>query len=866
MDEAELRARLAANPDDWVAAEGLTRLLHEQARWEPLIELLFARLERPEADRVDLLSQLGDVFEQGLDDAERALVVLLEAFALSRDDERFGARLGRLAARAAQWETLLAAYERQVAEATAREATPLHRRLAEWYEALELDDDVARHLRRLLVLKPDDQQALESLTGFYEQAEDWEGLTQLLRTRVNYVEDPDGRRRLYLRVGRLLETRLDAPGEALEWLGRLFHEAPDDGLEATLERLAEISGDFHTLARIYSEVLETEVLDEARQAKLHVRLARLYRDGLDDDKRAVQHFKLARRLDPDERQAFGELRTLFEQTEQWMELAYLLGQEAQRTDDRSERYKLFLEQGAIYQDRLDAAKEAVDAWFNALEARPDDKIVLVRLMDAYRGTGQWEASLKVLKKLASIENDLKKKAAFVYAMGIIQRDKLADNYIAVRTLDRALEMDPTMVKAFAAIDEILTSDGDYARQDRYYRKMLARARENRLDEGLIVNLARNLGEINRTRLENLEEALKAYSIVVKKRPDDREARSIVAELAILLGRYEDATRHLFMLIQQDVVHPEPYHELVKVYCAIGRFDAAWCVCQALVAMGRSNPDEDQLFEEGLGRQQGLQVGTMASLDWKLLTWATKNQAIDAMLRRLAMILGPRLARSPRDLGLRRQLDGNHPAMRIIAHHVAPVMGMPPPPGAEAEAPGLTTANTSPPCLAIGPDMANRAPAEIAFLGARQMLMLTGDHFLATLESDLPRREARLTTLVATVHHWLDPRVPQTMVDPSVLEILNGLPGERENFSQLMVPVVSLPGYGISAWLDAVDHTANRLGLLLCNDLDTALRHVRRQPEGLGKASPAERTRALLLFALSEPYFELRRRLGYAIDA
>ncbi len=865
MDEAELRARLAANPDDWVAAEGLSRLLTEEQRWEPLIELLFARLERPEADRVDLLAQLGDVFEEGLDDAERGLVVLLEAFALSRDDERFGARLGRLAARASQWETLLAAYERQVAEATAREATPLHRRLAEWYEALELDEDVARHLRRLLVLKPDDQQALDALTGFYEQAADWEGLTQLLRTRVNYVEDPDDRRRLYLRVGRLLESKLDAPGEALEWLGRLFHEAPDDGLEATLERLAEQSGDYRTLARIYAEALDSGTREDARAAKLHIRLARLHRDGLDDEDLAIQHFKLARRLDPDERQAFGELRALFEQREDWMELAYLLGQEASRTDDRSERYKLYLEQGAVFQDKLDAAKEAVDAWFGALEARPDDKIVLVRLMDAYRGTGQWEASLKVLKKLASIETDLKKKAAFVYTMGIIQRDKLEDHYISVRTFDRALEMDPTMVKAFAAIDEILTSDGDYARQDRYYRKMLARARENRLDEALIVNLARNLGEINRTRLENFEEALKAYSIVVKRRPDDREARSIVAELSILLQRYEDATRHLFMLIQQEVVHPEPYHDLVRVYCAIGRFDAAWCVCQALVAMGRSNADEDQLYDEGLARQQGLQVGTMEPLDWKLLTWASKNQALDALLRRLALILGPRLARGPRDLGLRRQLDGAHPAMRIVGHHVAPVMGMPAPPGMEAEAPGLRTANTSPPSLAIGPDIANKAPAEIAFLAARQLFLLTGDHFLATLEGDLARREARLTTLVATVHHWLDPRVPQNMVDPSVLEILEALPGERDTFSQLMVPIVSLPGYGISPWLDAVEHTANRLGLLLCNDLDTALRQVRRQPEGLGKANPAERTRVLLLFALSEPYFELRRRLGYSID-
>ena len=716
------------------------------------------------------------------------------------------------------------------------------------------------------MLKPDDEGALEALTGFYEQAEDWEGLTQLLRTRVNYVTDPEARRRLYLRVGRLLETRLAAPGEALEWLGRLFHEAPEAGIEATLERLAESSGDHDTLARIYREELARLEATSPRVPRLHLRLGRLSRDALHDEPGALRHFRAAHEAAPDDLVAFNELRALLAKREQWVELARLIGEEASRTDDRSERYKLFLEQGELYQDKLGASKEAVDAWFGALEARPDDKLVLVRLMDAYTQTGQWEASIKVLRKLAAVETEPPKKAQFVYAMGIIQRDKLEDHYIAVRTLDRALELDPTMVKAFQAIDEILTTDGDYPRQDRYYRKMLARAREHGLDEALIITLARNLGEINRGRLGNYEEALKAYHIVVKQRPDDRAARSIVAELSVMLGRYEDAARHLFRLIQQDVVHPEPYHELVRIYCALERLDPAWCYCAALVALGRSNPDEDQLYEMGLARQQSLEVGTMEGLDWKLLNWADKSPALDALFRRLVNIVGPHMARNPKDLGLKRAADRTHPVLRIVAEHVAPVMGLPVPAAWLSDEPvGLATANVNPLALVIGADAAQRTPSEIAFLAARQVFLLTGDHFLATLEDDVAQREARLTVLAATVHRWIDPRVPETAIDPSVAEILNTLSDdEKSNFRQLLAPLVSEPAYGIPHWLDAIEHTANRLGLLICNDLDTALRQLKRVTRPLGRANAAERTRSLLLFALSEPYFELRRRLGYAI--
>lgn len=864
MDAEALRARLAENPDDWVAAEQLTRLLTEEQQWGALIELLLARLERPDADRVDLLSLLADVFEERLGDAERALVVLLEAFDIAPDDERFGVRLGRLAARAGQWDALLAAYERSVIDAKARDAVALHRRLAQWYEALEREEDVARHLRRLLVLKPDDDRAIEALAGFYEQAEDWEGLTQLLRTRINYLTDNEARRRSYLRVGRLLETRLGAPGEALEWLGRLYHEDPGVGIEATLERLADESGDYHMLAQIYRDQLTASDPQSTRWRKLHLRLGRVCRDGLGDEAAALRHFRQAN--EAGNASAFGELRALLTAREEWVELARLLGEQAARSEDRGERYTLYVEQGAIYEEKLDAPKEAVDAWFGALEARPDDKIVLVRLMDAYTNIGQWEASIKVLRKLASVESDPSKKAQFVYAMGVIQRDKLEDHYISVRTLDRALELDPTMVKAFVAIDEILTTDGDYVRQDRYYRRMLARAREHRLDEKLIVSLARNLGEINRSRLGNLEEALKAYSVVVKLTPDDRAARGIVAELCVMLDRYEDAARHLFRLIQQDVVQAEPYHEMVRIYCAIERLDAAWCYCAALGAMGQQHPDEEQLYQMGLARQDGLQVGTMEALDWRLLTWADKNHALDALFRRLFAVIGPHLARSPKSLGLKSAADRKHPVMRIIGDHVAPVMARGLPDAwLKDDATGISTTIADSPALVIGGDVGERAPGEVAFHAARQLYLLTNDHFFATLEDDVDRREARLAVMIATAHRWIDPRVPEEGTDASIAEILAGLPDEHKAaIAQLLAPVISEPDYGIPKWLDAIEHTSNRLGLLICNDLETALHLLKRVERPLGRATAAERTRALLLFALSEPYFELRRRLGYAV--
>ena len=84
-----------------------------------------------------------------------------------------------------------------------------------------------------------------------------------------------------------------------------------------------------------------------------------------------------------------------------------------------------------------------------------------------------------------------------YSVGVIQRDELTDSLSAVRSLDKALDADPSALKAFQAIDQILTTERDYERQDRYYRKMLKRAMEQKLDDKLVITLAKGLGEINR---------------------------------------------------------------------------------------------------------------------------------------------------------------------------------------------------------------------------------------------------------------------------------------------------------------------------------------------------------------------------------
>ena len=63
----------------------------------------------------------------------------------------------------------------------------------------------------------------------------------------------------------------------------------------------------------------------------------------------------------------------------------------------------------------------------------------------------------------------------------------------------------------------------------------------------------------------------------------------------------------------------------------------------------------------------------------------------------------------------------------------------------------------------------------------------------------------------------------------------------------------------------MDYTADRVGFVACDDLETALRVLEAAQQIDVELAAADRARQLLLYAVSRPYIELRERLQMGID-
>ena len=69
---------------------------------------------------------------------------------------------------------------------------------------------------------------------------------------------------------------------------------------------------------------------------------------------------------------------------------------------------------------------------------------------------------------------------------------------------------------------------------------------------------------------------------------------------------------------------------------------------------------------------------------------------------------------------------------------------------------------------------------------------------------------------------------------------------------------------LERWWTATDLTADRAGLLLCNDIDLAARMIGADAAATGVPAE-ERVKHLVQFMCSLEYFELREALGLTID-
>lgn len=676
-------------------------------------------------------------------------------------------------------------------------------------------------------------------------------------------------------------------GDAFRKLG-LFEKAQRAYLHAkafapgdrdVLERLADVtfeSGAADEAAEMYREILGRfgDTLVGVDRGRILYRFGEsLRRSGqLDEAEKALEEasIRLAGESGP-----LDSLKQLYAARQDWEKVVATLRRQMEAaSDDR--RFELLVEIGDVLLQKLGDKQRASKSYVAALEIRGDDRNLLTKLMAVYSETKDWSKLVEVLLRIADLVEEPTQLAKYYNTAAAISHLELKRLDEAADYYEQALEHSPTLVKAFEGLVSALTERADWTRLEKAYRNRIHKLKGTAKDEEL-AHLWDALGELLQHRLNRPADAVEAFEEAQKLGPSNRRRAEQLAELYAADPRrwFTKAVSVHQQLLAMSPYRIESYQALRKLYTEAKKPDESWCLCQVLTVLRNAEPDEEAFYRKHRSRRPAVAKEPIGEEAWsKLVVHPEQDPLITDIFTTIApaviAVRSQPLSAYRLDPSQRRDPANDEVDMARMLHYASGVTRIPLPDlyDRDDDPGGLSFVFTNPPAIGLGQGArAGGPPQALAFVAGRHLAYLRGGMVLRHL---VPTGSGLRAWLLAAIKSAMPQfPIPSDLVG-SVHEHLGAfrahLTGpQQETLRSLVQKLLSAaPELDLKRWTAAVDLTADRVGFVLANDLETALAVVRASPEESSAVPQKERLRELHLYSVSEQYLALRHKLKIAI--
>ncbi|MGK3993706.1 protein kinase domain-containing protein [Sorangium sp. So ce1024] len=698
-----------------------------------------------------------------------------------------------------------------------------------------------------------------------------------LANRVDALPRDQGLKLLFRYVDAL--SKSGSSGKAIGTVQALLALAPDD--PAAISRAAKVNldaGRAREAAELYEGLVERfgAGLPERERADALLRLGEA-RLAAGDADAAVGPLNEAAELAPESAAPLALLSRVFEAKGEWEEVVRL---KHRRLDvvTGDERSALLLEIGDLLATHLNDRTRAAKSYVAALDERPDDRKILTKLMQLYSEEKDWSKLIDIVLKLAAKIDDRRQKAKYLHTAAIVSARQLGDLDRAARFYDEVLELDPSLTRALAEAIEVRGEKGDHEDVERLLKIELDRATEEN-DTAKMLETFDRLGVLYKDKLGWMSDAIDAYEAAQTLDPDNEERNELLAGLyASNPAQYLDkAVAAQQPILRRNPYRPDAYRLLRKLYTETKRADAAFCLCQALCCLNAAGPDEERFFRR-------LRPDTAAAAQQPLDEegWMTGliHPDADPLLTAIFGVIEPAVLRKNgqplEELGyqLAYQIDlTRHPyPMSQTLYYAAGVLGLEPPVTFQNpnDGGGVSFLHAHVPAIVLGAaalqmDLPTQAAA---FIAARHLTYYRQGMYIRHL---VPTGTGLRAWLFAAIK-LISPTFPITkelegpvMENLAVLDPIIVGPA-RDQLASIVTKLLQAGAIDLKRWVSGIDLTADRAGFLLANDLELAQEMIKAADDASAAVSQKERLKELLLYAVSEEYFSVRKRLGINVDS
>ncbi len=460
------REVLAQDPRAEGALDALEKLAEREKDWASLAEGLSLRAEQTDDDKacIRVLSKLGSVYGEHLDAPAKAA--------------------------------------------------------AAWKRVLDLDPKNGRALRTLResFLAAGDWDGLEAL---YAEANDWEGLVDVLGGAAERAEDPELKVALSFRAASIYEDQINEPHRAFRNYERVLSVDPRNvrAAEALIpiyereEKWPRLRG----LVEVLLDAVPADAPDTDRVALLD-RLRRLSLERLSDEAGAFGYARRAYGLAPTDADVVAGLEQAAESASAWEQLTEIYKARVEATEDADERLELRRKLAALAGERLGSPDEAIAQLEEILASNPSDSEAVAVLDRLYRQQNRTRDLQRLYLHRIEAAERATDRFTLLGELAALEEEVLEDATSAATRYRSMLEIEPSHHDTLVALDRLATSAERWDELADVLRKRYDVASED-VER---VQLMLRLGDVL-SRLEEPRAALDAYADVIRLAPGNAQA-------------------------------------------------------------------------------------------------------------------------------------------------------------------------------------------------------------------------------------------------------------------------------------------------------------------------------------------------------
>jgi len=286
-------------------------------------------------------------------------------------------------------------------------------------------------------------------------------LADLLARRIALLSNPAEAVPLALQRANLLVEKLNDSAEAIRALEHIISDLDPTSVEAhqALRRVAEAGNDWRAW-RAWRNGSSASPPIPKSESSGRWRSDALYRDRLQDAKKAIGAFERVVEIEPEQSDALAALASLYAETKDGEAFIATAEKVLRKTEDATQRRRLLFEMAGAAETMLGEPRRAFELFRRAYVEKPDEE-TLGRLEATAEAHGLWEDLIKVYAGEGARSPDPLAQVQVAMKVAGLCESRLQQPARAFTVLREALSHDPAAEILLPELERLARTTKDW---------------------------------------------------------------------------------------------------------------------------------------------------------------------------------------------------------------------------------------------------------------------------------------------------------------------------------------------------------------------------------------------------------------------